>query len=304
MSWLYSQALVAEYSRANCSATPLSAPSSAIEPPQAFSCDDRTRATFNHSRSGMTCGPLTVEHGAELLTWFLAASRAKTSALPAAAMAWTESAADSGEKWRAWFAKWNPASCEWRTAQCSLLGDSERFSETWPRSGLMRGGMCFPLPTVAPSISASASGSLLPTLTVCGNYNAKGASKKAGDGLATALAKRLPTLLASDAAKGGPNAVHGSGTMSLTAAVARLPTLTARDYRSERRSAEGFSKRAAERRGHTLPATLDHEAGGQGGPLNPDWCEWFMGFPIGWTASAPLETHKFHEWRQQHGKCS
>lgn len=98
------------------------------------------------------------------------------------------------------------------------------------------------------------------------------------------------------------NAVHGSGTMSRTAAVARLPTLTARDYRSERRSAEGFSKRAAERRGHTLPATLDHEAGGQGGPLNPDWC-WFMGFPIGWTASEPLETHRFHEWRQQHGKC-
>ena len=168
----------------------------------------------------------------------------------------------------------------------------------------MRDGTCYLLPTVARTIYANASGSLLPTLTVCGNYNAKGASKKAGDGLATALAKRLPTLLASECSEGRtPNAVHGSGTMSLTAAVARLPTLTARDFRSERRSAQGFSKRAAERRGHTLPATLDHEAGGQGGPLNPDWCEWFMGFPIGWTASEPLATHRFQEWRQQHGKC-
>ncbi len=300
MSWLFSQALVAEYLRASCSETRPSVPLNLTGPPQAFSCDDRTTATFNHSRSGMTCAPLTVTLGEELLTWFLAASRARTSALPAAATAWTENAADSGERWRAWFAKWNPASCEWRTAQCSLLEDSEPFSETWPRSGLMRDGTCYQLPTAAPTIFANASGSLLPTLTVCGNYNAKGAS----NGLATALAKRLPTLLASDAAKGGPNAVHGSGTMSLTAAVARLPTLTARDFRSERRSAQGFSKRAAERRGHTLPATLDHEAGGQGGPLNPDWCEWFMGFPIGWTASEPLETHRFREWRLQHGKCS
>lgn len=263
MSWLYSQALVAEYSRANCSATPPSAPLSTTEPPQAFSCEDRTRATFNHSRSGMTCGPLTVGHGAALLTWFLAVSRAKTSALPAAALAWMESAPASGEKWRVWFAKWNPASCEWRTAQCSLLEDSEQFSETWPRSGLMRDGMCYLLPTVAPIISASASGSLLPTLTVCGNYNAKGASKKAGDGLATALSKRLPTL-------------------------------TARDYRSP--NAKSYAERGGGKKGEQLPNALC-------GPLNPDWCEWFMGFPIGWTASEPLETHRFHEWRQQHGKC-
>ena len=263
MSWLYSQALVAEYSRANCSATPLSAPSSATELPQAFSCDDRTRATYNHSRSGITCGPLTAQHGAALLTWFLGASRAKTSALPAEATAWTESAPASGEKWPAWFAKWNPASCEWRTPQCSLLEDSERFSETWPRSGLMRGGTCYLLPTVAPFISASASGSLLPTLTVCGNYNATGASKKAGAGLATALAKLLPTL-------------------------------AARDYRSP--NAKSYSERGGGKKSEQLPNAIR-------GPLNPDWCEWFMGFPIGWTASEPLATHRFLEWRQQHGKC-
>jgi hypothetical protein len=295
VSWLYSQALVAEYSLASCSGTPLCAPSSETEPPQAFSCDARTTDTFNHSRSGMTCGPLTAEHGAGLLTWFLAASRAKTSALPEAAMAWTASAPAYGEKWPAWFAKWNPASCEWRTAQCSLLEDSEQFSETWPRSGLMRAGTCYLLPTVAPFISANASGSLLPTLTVCGNYNAKGASKKAGDGLATALAKRLPTLLASDAAKGGPNAMHGSGTMSLTSAVARLPTLAARDYRSP--NAKSYAERGGGKKGEQLPNAV-------GGPLNPEWCEWFMGFPIGWTASRPLETHKYQEWRQQHGPCS
>ena len=39
-----------------------------------------------------------------------------------------------------------------------------------------------------------------------------------------------------------------------------------------------------------------------GGPLNPDWCEWVMGFPIGWSASAPLATDRFQRWLLAHGK--
>lgn len=41
-------------------------------------------------------------------------------------------------------------------------------------------------------------GCLLPTPTVCGNYNRKGASKTSGDGLITALRRKYPTLCASD----------------------------------------------------------------------------------------------------------
>ena len=37
------------------------------------------------------------------------------------------------------------------------------------------------------------------------------------------------------------------------------------------------------------------------GPLNPDWTEWLMGWPIGHTGLKPLETAKFQEWLQQHG---
>lgn len=57
------------------------------------------------------------------------------------------------------------------------------------------------------SLGADPLAVILPTLTVCGNYNRKGASATSGDGLATAV----------------------------------------------------------------------------GGRLNPTWCEWFMGFPLGWT---------------------
>lgn len=40
-----------------------------------------------------------------------------------------------------------------------------------------------------------------------------------------------------------------------------------------------------------------------GGPLNPNWIEWLMGWPIGWTDLQPLAMDKFQEWRQQHGGC-
>ena len=37
--------------------------------------------------------------------------------------------------------------------------------------------------------------------------------------------------------------------------------------------------------------------------LNPEWCEWLMGWPVGWTnATAPLATGKFQSWLRSHGK--
>ena len=78
MSWLFSQALVAEYSAASCSDGARSALSSGSPTPRAFLPPDRMTAFSRPSRFGMTFGPLTGTLGAELLTWFLEASRAKT----------------------------------------------------------------------------------------------------------------------------------------------------------------------------------------------------------------------------------
>ena len=38
-----------------------------------------------------------------------------------------------------------------------------------------------------------------------------------------------------------------------------------------------------------------------GGTPNPEWIEWLMGWPIGMTATTPLEMDKFHSWRHSHG---
>ncbi len=35
--------------------------------------------------------------------------------------------------------------------------------------------------------------------------------------------------------------------------------------------------------------------------LNPEWVEWLMGWPIGWTDCAPLETDRFQRWLRSHG---
>jgi hypothetical protein len=37
-----------------------------------------------------------------------------------------------------------------------------------------------------------------------------------------------------------------------------------------------------------------------GGRPNPNWTEWVMGWPIGWTDLKPLETGKFQEWLRLH----
>lgn len=39
----------------------------------------------------------------------------------------------------------------------------------------------------------------------------------------------------------------------------------------------------------------------RGGALNPEWVEWLMGVPIGWTALQPLAMDRFRQWLEGHG---
>jgi hypothetical protein len=80
MSFVYSRALVEEFSEDTCSDGEPSAPSSENPTPQAYLSPDRMTAFCRLSRFGMTFAPLTDGLGAELLMWFLEASRARTSA--------------------------------------------------------------------------------------------------------------------------------------------------------------------------------------------------------------------------------
>jgi len=81
------------------------------------------------------------------------AFRAKTSLLRAAATALKGSVAGFGPRSSASIAKYDHASSSWRTSQTCLMAlvtdlghGLGEFSETWPKSGLMRNGIAYRLP--------------------------------------------------------------------------------------------------------------------------------------------------------------
>jgi hypothetical protein len=291
MSWLFSRALEEEFSEAICSDGELFVQSSGNPIPQAYCAPDKMKAFSRVSRFGMTFGPLTEDRGEELLTWFRAGFPAKTFPQPEKAQESTESEAECGPKWRGSFARFDPDSCSWRTHQCSLLGGLTEYSETWPRWGSMRNGECWERQTLAHHTNETEFG-LWPTPTVCGNYNQKGMSKNSGDGLATAV-KKWPTPTTST---GGPQMMGdklrpsgAKGSNNLAGAVRTWPTPTAHN------SKEGAFPAEYNRKTPTLAAEV-------GGQLNPNWVEWLMGWPVGWTDLKQLETDKFQKWQDEHSE--
>lgn len=198
------------------------------------------------------------------------AGLARTSALRARALAWTENAADYGAKSPVWLASFDPSSSSWRTAQTCLASTGAltlaAYSGTWPRLGTMRNGTASALPDLTHPTSVIASGlwrtgeEFFPT--------------RNGGNLIEAVSMMLyPTPTARDwkSGKVGPAIADHRGNPKNSRPlneVVLLPTPTA-----SRRS--GLQS-------HGENAIL--------GSLNPDWVEWLMGLPIGWTASTPSAT--------------
>jgi hypothetical protein len=291
MSWLFSRALVAEYSAGECSDGEPCAPSNASPMPQAFLPPDKMTAFSRPSRFGMTFGPLMDTLGAELLTWFLAASRAKTSASPAKAPASEANAPACGDQWRGSLARFDHASRSWKTAQRSLLEDSDECSPIWPRSGMTAAGQCLELTTLALRTVAPDSGSWpTPTATLGTNGGrVTPRQSKEGVNLIEAVSNRTqwptPTVTGNDN-KAGLSPQSGDG---LATAVARVATPIARDWRSGK-----ASQATHDRNSRPLSEQI-------GGCLNPTWVEWLMAWPLGWTDLKPLETDKYHCAPQAHG---
>ena len=75
---------------------------------------------------------------------------AKTSALQAVARVLRESEAGCGENTPGSLASFDRGLLSWKTSQRCLVEGLATFSETWPRSGMMRNGIAYPLPTLVP----------------------------------------------------------------------------------------------------------------------------------------------------------
>ena len=305
MSWLFSRALVAEYSAASCSGGEPSALLSANPMPQAFLPSDRMTAFSRPSRFGMTFAPSTDCLGAGLLMWFLEASHARTSAPLARAQESTASDPACGDRWRELSVRYDRDSCSWRTHRSLWDEDLSACSLTLPKWGSMRDGVLSERMTLERPTTANDAG-LWPTPNVpnggrsCAHVTDwRGADgrtayhngKKVQVGLEHA-AKHWPTPTASLGTKGGrvtPRKSREGWTLIEAVSQRAYATPTARDWRSGK-----ASQATMERNSRPLSEQV-------GGSLNPTWVEWLMGWPLGWTDLKPLVTDRCRNVQQRHG---
>ena len=265
MSWLFSQALVAEYSAATFWDGAPSAPLSVMPTQHKFWRNDKPMEPSRLSQFGLTCAVLTEDHGEALLTWFREDSLAKTYRLPVVAPVSMESALDSGVKWHESSARYDLRSSSWKTHQSLWEEDLHWSSVTLPKWGMTRSGVLFQHPTMERPISAI------------------------GAGL-------LPTPLAGDSRRGDCPSERSRRSPSLVSAHRNWPTPVA--SMSKGSSPASLTRKSGADRSNDR---LDHAVmASDGGQLNPEWVEWLMNWPIGWTELKPLAMDRFREWQQQH----
>ena len=164
MSWLYSQVLVEEYLAGNFLDGEQSVQSNGKHTQQAYCAPDKMMDFCRLSRFGMTYKPLTANLGEELLTLYREDFHAKTCLLREKEQDLTAQDRGFGEKWRGWLAKYDQDSYSWKTAQCSLIMDSDECLEIYPTSGLMRDGLLWEQTRSAHNTTETEYG-LLPTPT-------------------------------------------------------------------------------------------------------------------------------------------
>ena len=136
---------------------------------------DSATASCPSSQYGTTCGLSTASLGMDSLTACAVGSHAKTSASLAKGKESQEQKADYGASSLGWFAKYNRASCSWKTRQLWLFADLDESLEFWPRWGTMRGGACLEQETPEGCTNEIESGLLhLPT---CAANEGRGSAK-------------------------------------------------------------------------------------------------------------------------------
>lgn len=213
-----------------------------------------------------------------------AGSRARTSATLVKVPELTASAPAFGRNIAVSLAKYDPDMSSWRTCRPFLIEGLDGFSETWPRSGLMRSGTAYQLPPLARRTDAIASG-LWPTpgaamsdpapdvwLASQERHRLRGENKQMD--LTTAV-RLWPTPTAEDGeSKGMSRKRLMTRKPDNLATAVRFPTPAARDYRHP--NAKPYSARGGGTKGEQLPNAI-------GGALNPTWVEWLMGLPLRWT---------------------
>lgn len=218
------------------------------------------------------------------------ASPVRTSRPPAEELASLVLEAASGTSSLASLVRCARAGSSSRTSPAEPTPGSMPSAETWKSLAMRRYRSRLAL-AMSGRLTSESGSSLLPTLTETANLLSPSMQKWPGH---RRLAAMLPTLVASMGSgnRGGenPDGPFRPSLIQMARTGELLPTLLAshpealRDRRGMkhpsmlptlcRRDDKGPGP-AHTKAGADLPAAL-------GGHLNPEWCLWFMGFPVGW----------------------
>jgi len=272
MSWLLSKALMEDYENSRFSreqvAESLGENSLDGEPCALWNGTHTRRASWlpgkttdacRLSRSGMTFKPLTENHGADVLTWYLEDSLAKTFPPPVKVPESKVSEAECGNTWRESSVKFDLVSRSWKTHRCLWEEGLPLSSVILPRWGMMRDGVLWERTTPEHLTSETESG-LWPTPCLPGNGGNNGK-------------KKLKAML--------------------------WPTPQASDNRDRGNIGSGAIQRRREKGKQIM---LSQSVSDTSVALNPQWVEWLMGWPLGWTNCDASGTDKFRQWCASHGK--
>lgn len=297
MSWLFSQALVAEYSDRISWGGTQSAQLNVMPTQAKFWRNDKMMEFSSLSRFGLTLQLLTEHHGRELLTLYLADSRARTLVQQERVQGSMGSAQGFGQKWQELLVKYDLNSCSWKTHHCLFPEDLHESLVTLPKWGMTRNGHVFQHQTLERPISVTEFG-LLPTPKASDSTRKDCPSERN---------RKSPCLESTVKMWATPKALDGNkrGNVSadprngLAGQVKNYPTPQASDCRDRGNLGSPVIQRRIQK-GKQIGLSMS--VSDISGELNPDWVEWLMGWPIGWTDLKPLVMVRFQKWQEAHSK--
>ena len=203
----------------------------------------------------------------------------------------------------------------WKMSECLFTGDFATYLEALPKSGMMRNGKIYEQRMWVRRTEGSESGLWLTPSTVdigerseksmenrfayrkkigrngvsAGCLSEQIAWSKGGNPVTYMSREKWPTPRAYEG--GAYRDMNGNKKISgLKVAVQIFPTPTTRDYKG------GRCPETLELSGRTENNSLNDKVNsmeGITGQLNPNWVDWLMGYPIGWTDLKDLETRLF-----------
>jgi hypothetical protein len=207
---------------------------------------------------------------------------ASPSPTPASSEA-TKILATSGRRCAALLAKSDPLGSLLKTLLVTSRWGSTRCSLTWKPMATPGGRLLFRLVQKTPPTSDSESGSWLATATATANQLAPSMQKHKGCRAMWPTPRNSPASIYAETpdTQAKREMVHGKGRFSnLADAVQMWPTPTSRDHKDTGDCANVPTNGLL---GREVGPSREH------GSLNPQWVEWLMGFPAGWTDLKPSE---------------